>query len=275
MFGVRQIGRDEIRAFGELCIFVPIVGFSLSMGRVFCGWICPLGFLQEVFGRLSRLKNKRLRESTGKVLDLALIGIIFFATFWLLYLLKPATDFFTENMAVCFSIALLFILPFAVISRKLALRLRNIRYLLLAIWITLGFFVVFVTNPWCILYGGELDYSAMLALLVVLSASLIIPLAWCRYVCPLGTFLSFLTRVSLIRIDGSGKCSNCGKCSDVCITGALKNGKIDPSDCIYCGRCLRECIGELEMNHKQKPIDVNQPAASEVLPDTRGSGGSH
>lgn len=41
-------------AFSSIVLLVATVGVALVMGRSFCGQLCPLGTLQEVFGRLGR-----------------------------------------------------------------------------------------------------------------------------------------------------------------------------------------------------------------------------
>lgn len=41
-------------AFSSIVLLVATVGTALVMGRAFCGQLCPLGTLQELFGRLGR-----------------------------------------------------------------------------------------------------------------------------------------------------------------------------------------------------------------------------
>jgi len=248
MLGISEIGRDDLRAFGQLCIFIPVIGFSLSIGRAFCGWVCPLGLLQEGAGRIALLKRRVLGYGkAARIFDLILLALISFSAFRMLVFFKPSTDFFTENVAACFSIFLLCLLPFALVSKRWAERLVKVRYPLLGVWILLVFVRVFVTNPWCVLYGGELDYSSLLALFVVLSVSLLIPMAWCRYICPLGTLLSLTSRFSALKFRSGGKCKRCGRCDEVCPVGAIEEGKLNLSSCIYCGRCLKGCVGRIEM----------------------------
>jgi len=244
--GIAEVGRDDLRAFGQLCIFTPLLGFSLTLGRAFCGWVCPLGFLQEGIGRIALFKRERLGRRS-KAADLILLVLVSFIAIRMLIAFKPSTDFLTENVAACFSILLLLIMFPALLSRRLAERLKRVRYPALGIWMTLVVIRVFVTNPWCVLYGGELDYSSLLALFVVLSTSLLIPQAWCRYICPLGTFLSLISKISLLRFGSTGKCAGCGECDRVCPMGAIERGKLDLSSCIYCGRCLKGCVGRLEL----------------------------
>ena len=47
------------------------------------------------------------------------------------------------------------------------------------------------------------------------------------------------TRIG-IKIKRNDKCKNCGKCTEICPMGAIKNGNIG-KNCIRCLRCLTEC----------------------------------
>ena len=72
--------------------------------------------------------------------------------------------------------------------------------------------------------------------------------AWCGWVCPVGTFLGLVSRLSpfRLRIDGP-KCVGCRKCERRCKAGAIaidgrgEGGKIDASLCVGCYDCAAEC----------------------------------
>ena len=72
--------------------------------------------------------------------------------------------------------------------------------------------------------------------------------AWCGWVCPVGTFLGLLSRLSPFRpkIDAS-TCIGCRKCERRCKVGAIaiagrgEGGKVDTSLCIDCLDCAAEC----------------------------------
>lgn len=52
------------------------------------------------------------------------------------------------------------------------------------------------------------------------------------------------------------KCSNCGKCSDVCSCNFLQNGDIDREKCDLCGKCVSVCLnGALEISGKKMTVD--------------------
>jgi polyferredoxin len=100
---------------------------------------------------------------------------------------------------------------------------------------------VFVTSSWCVLFGDEVDYSSMVALIAVLGAGLVISMAWCRYLCPAGATLAVASKLAHYRVSDPKACTRCGKCASVCPMGALDVGRIDRSSCTYCGLCLEHC----------------------------------
>jgi ferredoxin-type protein NapH len=130
-----------------------------------------------------------------------------------------------------------------------------IRYLHFLIIFALTFYVWYVlhnravvTNPqvqltW--LAVGSLGYYL---LGIILAATLKDNRAFCKYVCPIPTFLKITSRFSLIKIKiDSDKCVECGTCERVCpMNIKLLNYKrlgrrILSSECILCSTCLKAC----------------------------------
>jgi len=241
VFGLKLLGRNNLLAFGDFCIFAILVGTALLWGRLFCGWVCPLGTVQELAARpgLRRLGlgSRRLRVASGllSVSGLALL------LGWAIYVTKPATHFFTENVAAVWAAFMLLLVGLAVVFERKERALRNLRYLSLAGWLSLSAVGVFVTNPWCAWYGNELDFSSLAAFLAVVGASAVVPLAWCRYLCPLGALLSLASKVAPFRLESPTACRRCGKCAEVCPAGALDMGRVDHLSCNYCGICRGTC----------------------------------
>jgi len=89
--------------------------------------------------------------------------------------------------------------------------------------------------------------------------------AWCGWVCPVGTFLGLLSRLSPFRpkIDASA-CVGCRKCERRCKAGAIaiagrgEGGKVDASLCVDCLDCVAECptgaiaLGRIAKSHAPK-----------------------
>jgi polyferredoxin len=86
------------------------------------------------------------------------------------------------------------------------------------------------------------DPASFLATVMVALAALAIPNVWCRYLCPWRCVISWTARNSLRTIEtDKSKCTECGKCTEVCNVDAVKNGKINPDECHFCMKCVDIC----------------------------------
>jgi polyferredoxin len=79
------------------------------------------------------------------------------------------------------------------------------------------------------------------ALLSVLLVAVVLSMPWCRYLCPLGTALGILARYAPRRIVNVKSCTHCGQCTPLCPVGAIDEGRVDQSSCIYCTKCIGTC----------------------------------
>jgi len=260
VFALKIVGRNDIIAFGHLCMFVLLVAFTLRYGRAFCGWVCPLGFIQELIGGIAR-RRTRLPKKLCLLSGFLMLAGVFVVVIWLAYFSRPGTQFFSENVAAVWGMGLLVIVAFALPFEFHDRPIKRIKYISMALWIGLSAIGVFVTSPWCTLFGDELDYSSGVAMIAVILAGLVVAMSWCRYICPMGAALGWLAKFAPLRLAHLQDCTHCGKCRSMCPMGALDNGDIDQTSCIYCG----ECVGTCEFTW----VDVE---ADERTPETEPAG---
>nr|MBU1327728.1 4Fe-4S binding protein [Candidatus Omnitrophota bacterium] len=230
-FGLSEIGRDNLSVFQNTCIIIPVIASLFIFGRIFCGWICPLGFVQEL------LKNfgKRLRQ----IPKLIMLSIFLVIAIFLIYRFKPVNFFVIQNMSSMLGLCLLFICFLSIANPANDLRLKKLKYFFLVIWILSILLGIFVTSPWCAIYGNEIDYPSLIGFISVLLTGLIISMAWCRYVCPLGGLFAALARFYKYTIKGSDIPSE--EYKNTCPMRAItKNGTVDKESCIYCLRCTEK-----------------------------------
>ncbi len=241
VFGLKLIGRNDLIAFGHMCIFVMLTATAVAHGRYFCGWICPIGLLQELFGRVAQ-RRRRLDDRRRLIAGyLTLVGLTV-AMGWLAWLVRPRTQYLSENVAAMWGLAMLGLLFFVLPCERRDWAWGKLRYASALAWIGIAALGVFVTNPWCTLYGNEVDYSSFVSLLTVVSASMVVSMAWCRYLCPLGGLLAACATFARYRIvNDVAECDGCGQCEEICPVGALQPGKIDHGACIYCSLCIGHC----------------------------------
>ncbi len=218
-----------LTAFG----FVVILILTLLFGRVYCSYICPLGIFQDVvtwFSRKVRDKKKtRFRFAPPKswlrysILVIVCVSLLTGSIF-LVNLLDPYSNFgrFTSDL-----------------FRPLYTLGNN---LLVKIFEALGSYALYPvtiakTDPYALIVP-----VAMLAL--VLWFSFRKGRLYCNAICPVGTLLGLVSKVSLfkIRFDLSG-CNQCGKCMFACKSQCIdvKQQSVDVSRCVGCGNCLNVC----------------------------------
>jgi len=241
LFGLRFIARDDLMAFNMLCVILPLIAFGLVAGRLFCGWVCALGFLQELFSRLVKALGRFLpRGLTAARWLPALYAVLILTMIVLLATVtRPASIVFAQSTAAVWGLALVALLVLHAFGLARDRTLKKVRYWSLAVWMTLGIIGVFLTSPWCAVVGGELDYSSLVGFAAVLLAAPLVALAWCRYLCPVGALLSLLARRSIVSIDDRVPGADSGR-GEPCPTGARGGGGLDRTSCQLCRSCGAE-----------------------------------
>jgi len=213
------------------------VAATLLFGRVFCGWVCPLGsvhqFFSWAFKRTKFLKPKREDKANLGWKYFVLIFVLVAALFGLdaAGYLDPLS-FLTRSFALAVypglahtlgtATGLLYGLGLASVARPVSQLLANL---------TLN--TTFVQG-----FGIGLFFLAAVALNAVKERF------WCRYLCPTGALLGLLSRWNLlkVRID-KDKCIDCGLCTQHCETQAAPypNDKWRSAECVYCATCAAIC----------------------------------
>ena len=173
---------------GYLLLFLVPTVAALFVGRLFCGYVCPFGALQEL------LHVKRFRGSIPshwmRVLRWIPYGLLGYLIVRVL-----VTDVLTWGEATPFK----------------------------------AFFT----------FGGTPATLVLSSAFVLLSIVLFRP--FCRLFCPLGAWLSLVSRISPFRIHESSACVSCSCCDQACASEAITNGKVKSGDCLLCGECIRVC----------------------------------
>ena len=190
-----------------LCVLVP---------RAFCGWLCPLGTLIDLFdwaigGRIKRFHLDANSRPIGWV----------HAKYYLL-----TTILVTSALGV---LTAGFLSAIPVLTRGLLLTggraqialVKGERHLLPvdgAWWLSL------------VLFAG------------VFLVSLLGKRFWCRYLCPSGALLSVLNRLRVGERKVESTCINCNKCIEICPFDAIhQDFTTRTDDCTYCQSCGGVC----------------------------------
>jgi MauM/NapG family ferredoxin protein len=213
------------------------------LGRVWCGWLCPLGTLLEWVrfppGRRRSAKDPCLFEQPGfraikTILLLLILVMALFGSLTLLILdpITLLTRALTTAMVPAFD--------YAISTAERALYL--VPFLSPAVdWIEQGLrgTVLPVAQP---VFAQNFLIAALF--FGILAFNALADRFWCRYLCPLGALLGLLSKVALLRPVIGSACVSCAKCARVCRLEAIDTEpsyKIAPTECTVCLDCLAAC----------------------------------
>jgi ferredoxin len=225
---------------GRLALAFVTIGVTLVVGRVWCGWICPLGTLLGWFrfGAAQRWETRlppRLRV-VKYVLLLAIAGMAAFGVLTLL-VLDPIT-IITRTATASLLPAFDFLVTGA---QRLALQWPALDPAVDWVDTTLRGTVLPITPP-----RFEQSLILLLVFLAVVALNVLADRFWCRYLCPLGALLGLVAKVQILRpLVGDG-CIRCGPCADSCRLGAIDlpdegSARVTSSECTMCLDCLVAC----------------------------------
>ncbi len=230
---------------GPLWPALAVVGLTLLLGRFFCGWICPLGTLLDVFHWLfSPLAWITRRFIQRGVPDGRLLTAAGRSTRYVLLVVVLTAAVFAFPLVG-------FVDPFALLFRGMTFWADPALYH----GVDAGFgsategWAATVVRPW--VSEHLLPFSPMVFYLAGVSAAilavifvleLVVRRFWCRYVCPLGAMLGVLARPSLLKRLPTKACRSCGVCATDCRMGALDaDAGLSPDACTLCMDCVDWC----------------------------------
>jgi ferredoxin len=212
--------------------FIVIILLTLLSGRTYCSFLCPLGILQDVIGRTGGMFKRRFRKYGYKkpytflryFILIFTAGILALGGVYVLTILDPYSTFgrFMTYFAK----------PVAIFINNLFASLlgRFDNYTLYRIDIKAYELAAYIIPVFFLLLVGFLAFKH--------------GRLYCNSVCPVGTFLGFISKASLFRIKfDEEKCTRCGRCAIVCKSSCIDflNKHIDISRCVNCFNCIDTC----------------------------------
>ena len=184
-----------------IIILIILLLTVLLFGRIFCGFACPVGALQEIVSKINFKSNVKKQKNVKYKIDISLKTATIIR--WILFAVVVVLTIFWS-----FSV-LQIINPFT------------------------GFKIF--TNPLVPLF-----LIPGITLLIVTVASIFIYRPWCRLACPFGALSSIVGRFSRYKYIRTEDCNECGLCEKICPTHqAEQNSKKE--ECYYCSRCVDVC----------------------------------
>ncbi|MFZ0531599.1 MAG: 4Fe-4S binding protein [Anaerolineales bacterium] len=238
----------------KLGLALVTIGLTVIIGRVWCGWICPLGSLLEwVSFRKARKRAASISPRWRLVKYFLLATSLAAALFGgLTLLVLDPIAIFTRTLTT----AILPAIFYTVNSIETAL--YHVSFLTPALDGFEGLVrgtILPVEQP---AFAQSIAIAALFFGLFALN--MLAHRFWCRYLCPLGALLGILSKVTLFRPVIGSACIECTRCAVVCKPGAVDttptNFHIMPSECTVCLDCMANC----------KPADIQFKFALKPAP---------
>lgn len=227
-----------------------LVGLTLVLGRVFCGWICPMGTVHDAAGRalfaVWPAKGRRDHWSrwqlTKYVLLVAFLTMAACGSHWgtlwdplvLLYRSLATAVLPGAQWAIEDSSKALFDADNAA-AKQVSKNVSEPFYETMRDRVFGG-----VSRQRQAFWGGGGILAIFLGLLALNRYR---PRFWCRYLCPLGGLLGVLSLRPLLRRKTEPNCNQCDLCGMRC-HGAAAGGPGEqwkPAECFGCLNCTAAC----------------------------------
>jgi polyferredoxin len=196
---------DKVHPAG-LVIFLAVLAVSLLLKKAFCSWLCPIGTLSEGLAKIGKYFFRR-NFKMPKYLDYALRSLKYLILLFFAYvvLLSMSGD---DAKAFLSS-------PYNMIADVKMLQFFQ----------GLSGMAIFV-----------------IGLLVILS--ILFENFWCRYLCPYGALLGFISLASPFKITRKKEsCTNCGACTRACPNriAVAEAKRVWSPECSGCQNCVNAC----------------------------------
>lgn len=199
--------------------------FGVTLGRTVCGWLCPMGLLQELIYKIPTAKAKKSR-----------------ATRALSYVKDAILAAFVVAMPLAYAAAGLplpafckYICPAGTLEGAIGL-------------------LAHPANADKFAMLGGLFTRKFVILAGVLAACVFVYRAFCRFLCPLGAVYGLFARLSLLGVKvEADKCTNCGRCAAHC---KMDVRRVGDRECIHCAECAEVCpVNAIHLQCGKRPIE--------------------
>ena len=239
---------SSLQVMMGLALVAAVVLFS----KLFCGYLCPLGTVQDIIKRLRvKFRIKSVKIANGSAIDKILRIIKYALLFLIFYMTVEESELFCKNLDPYYAVATGFqgeiTLWMSIVSicvlviGSLVVDMFWCRYLCplgaisnsLKFWVWIGvlFGIYYAANvigagiPWAVLLG-----------------------AFCIIGYMLEVFNARPKYQILHVLKNESACNNCGLCQKMCPyhidLRTFHNGKINHVDCTLCGECVAACANK-------------------------------
>ncbi len=224
---------------------VVILIMTPFLGRFFCGWLCPLGTTLDAAGRVIKAPNnrdstrwRRFRSVKFALLAGAMLLALFSINIW--GFLDPISLLNRVATAVIYPIGTL-------VVEGLLLGITTLPIVEDPAYEVYDWFKFILMPEDQAFLQNSVGIALFFGLIVGLEK--VTRRFWCRYICPAGALLGFLSQFRLFERVVGESCSDCAKCSKGCKMDAISEDDAlitHKVECIECFACAENCPPKLD-----------------------------
>jgi len=212
--------------------FMVVLLLTLLSGRTYCSFLCPLGITQDLFSRIGgRIKKRFKRFGFRKPFTIVrytlLAATLAVAIIWGIYLVTLLDPYSIFGRSVTYFV------------KPVVLLLNNLFSGILGKFDNYALSHIQIKGFELVAYSIPAAFLLLVGLLSVIKGRL-----YCNMICPVGTLLGLVSKISVFRIKFNvSKCTRCGRCSVVCKSSCIDflNYRVDVSRCVDCFNCISTC----------------------------------
>jgi len=211
-------------------ISLYVTGFLLTTGVIFgrfiCGFVCPMGLLQDL---LYRIKTPKL------ILGLRFLRYVKYVVLALFVIILPMV-ITHELSGIGHPWFCAYICPSGTLFGAVPLLAAN------------DFLREFI--------GMQFVLKISIAIGVVILSMFVLRI-FCRVLCPLGAIYALLNRIVILHMQcDKNKCTTCGNCSKACHIKIEPMKHPNAAECFRCGKCVNSC-GQKALAYKVTRTNTN------------------